>query len=174
MYIKMSTEKVFNTLSHFFMICITAIGKFLKIAKNFFKENIEITSSKKSKITGAIVTGVLLLTVIIFNGRFTKLVSDARWWLLAFALIAPFIIGLYIAYNIKLKYRSVDKFWHFILFFLMPIVTITMTECLNNIFIYDMTYLGFYANYVVILLFQFWLGFYIWFFARYYYSQYNH
>ncbi|MBR5473445.1 MAG: sulfatase-like hydrolase/transferase, partial [Clostridia bacterium] len=129
--------------------------KVYSAVKGFVQEHFEITSTKKSKIFGAVVTGVLLLIVIIFNGRFTKLVSDARWWFLAFALVAPFIIGLYIAHNIKLKYRSIDKFWHFILFFLMPIVTMTMTECLNNIFIYDMTYLGFYANYIVILLFQF-------------------
>ena len=38
---------------------------------------------------------------------------------------------------------------------LLPIVTMGMTECLNNIFIYDMTYLGFFANYVTLILFYF-------------------
>jgi phosphoglycerol transferase MdoB-like AlkP superfamily enzyme len=40
-------------------------------------------------------------------------------------------------------------------FALLPIATMTMTECLNNIFVYDMTYLGFVGNYVVILLLYF-------------------
>ena len=37
----------------------------------------------------------------------------------------------------------------------MPIVSISMTECLNGIFIYDMTHRGFYGNYALILLLHF-------------------
>ena len=38
---------------------------------------------------------------------------------------------------------------------LMPFVTITMTECLNDVFIYDMTYLGFLGNYLLVIIMYF-------------------
>ena len=131
------------------------IFKFLNIIKNFFINNFEVTSNKKSRIAGAFVTGVLLLTVVFFNAQFTNLMSNAKWLLLAFALVAPFIIGLYIAYSVKIKNDRINKIWHFIFLMISPIITMTMTECLNNIFVFDMTYLGFFANFMVILLFLF-------------------
>ncbi len=148
----MNIKKVCNVISSFFT---TAVPKFLNIIKNFFVNNFEITSSKKSRITGSAIAGVLLLTVVFFNNQFTKLEIAAKWWLLAFALIAPFIIGAFVTFNTKIKNDLLNKIWHFVFFMLTPIITMTMTECLNNIFIYNMTYLGFFANYMVILLFQF-------------------
>ena len=38
---------------------------------------------------------------------------------------------------------------------LMPFVTITMTECLNDVFIYNMTYLGFLGNYLLVIIMYF-------------------
>lgn len=150
--IETNTKKIYDTVSHFFT---TVIPKILNIIKNFFINTFEVTSTKKSKITAASIAGVLLLAVVFFNAQFTKLETGAKWWLFAFALVAPFIIGLFIAFNTKIKNDLFNKVWHFVFFLILPIVTITMTECLNNIFIYDMTYLGFFANYLVILLFQF-------------------
>lgn len=148
----MNTEKVFNTVSHFFT---TAIPKFLDIIKNFFINGFEITSTKKSRITGSAFAGVLLLFVVYFNAQFTRLIVAAKWWLFAFALVAPLIIGAFIVFKITIKNNTFNKVWHFVFFMISPIITMTMTECLNGIFIYDMTYLGFLANYLVILLFQF-------------------
>jgi hypothetical protein len=37
----------------------------------------------------------------------------------------------------------------------MPIGFMTITECLNGVFVYDMTYLGFFANYIVLLILYF-------------------
>lgn len=148
----MSTSKISGAVSHFFAY---SVPKFLNVIKNFLVNTFEITSTKKSKITGASVAGVLLLTVIIFNSQFTRLLTSSKWLLLAFALVAPFIIGAFITFNIKIKNSLINKIWHFIFFILSPIITMTMTECLNNIFIYDMTYLGFLANYLVILLLLF-------------------
>ena len=147
----MNTAKIKNIKDNF----KPYIFKFLNIIKNFFINNFEVTSNKKSRIAGAFVTGVLLLTVVFFNAQFTNLMSNAKWLLLAFALVAPFIIGLYIAYSVKIKNDRINKIWHFIFLMISPIITMTMTECLNNIFVYDMTYLGFFANYMVILLFLF-------------------
>lgn len=122
---------------------------------NFIKNNFSVKSSRASKITGISVSAVLLAAVIIDNGAYTSQSFKAKWLLLAFSLVMPFIIGLVIAFTVKIKNEIMDKIWHFVLFFLMPILTISMTECLNNIFIYDMTYLGFFANYITVILFYF-------------------
>ncbi len=148
----MDSAKAYDTALRFFA---TAIQKFLNIIKNFFVSTFEISSTKKSKITGASIACVLLLVVVFFNAQFTKLAISAKWWLLSFALVAPLIIGVFIAFSVKIKNDLLNKIWHFVFFMVSPIITMTMTECLNNIFIYDMTYLGFFANYLVILLFQF-------------------
>lgn len=148
----MNTKKICDCVSRFFTI---AVPKILNIIKNFFINTFAIKSTKKSKITGTAIAGVLLLFVVFFNNQFTKLEFSAKWLLLAFALIAPIIIGIYTAFSIKIKNDLFNKIWRFVFFLLTPIITMTMTECLNNIFIYDMTYLGFLANYLVILLFQF-------------------
>lgn len=148
----MNTSKVYSSISKFFTIFIPSL---FKIIKTFFINTFEITSTKKSKITGFSLAGVLLLIVVFFNNQFTRLEISAKWLLLLFALVAPLIIGAYVAFTIKIKNDLFNKIWHFIFFMLMPIITITMTECLNNIFIYNMTYLGFFANYLIILLFQF-------------------
>ena len=148
----MSISKISGAVSHFFAY---SVPKFLNVIKNFLVNTFEITSTKKSKITGASVAGILLLTVIIFNSQFTRLLTSSKWLLLAFALVAPFIIGAFITFNIKIKNSLINSIWHFVFFILSPIITMTMTECLNNIFIYDMTYLGFLANYLVILLLLF-------------------
>ena len=148
----MNTKQVYNCVLQFLK---NYVPKLLNIIKNFFVDNFEITSTKKSKITGGVIAGVLLLVVVFFNNQFLKLESSSKWLLLLFALVAPLLIGAHIAFNTKIKNTLFDKIWHFVFFMLFPIITMTMTECLNNIFIYDMTYLGFLANYMVILLFQF-------------------
>ena len=140
----MNSAKVTNTVSQFF-----------NAIKNFFINNFKITRTKKSKITGSIITAVLLLFVVFESKKFIALEFSTKWLLLGFALIAPFIIGAFITFSIKIKNDKFNKVWHFLLIFLMPFVTITMTECLNNIFIYDMTYLGFFGNYMVVMLFYF-------------------
>ena len=130
-------------------------SKILNIIKNFFINTFEIQSTKRSKIVGASIGGVLLLVVVFLSNQFTGLQNSYKWLLFAFALIAPLIIGVYIAFTVKIKNDLFNKIWHFVFFMLFPVITMTMTECLNNIYIYNMTYLGFLANYLVILLFQF-------------------
>lgn len=148
-------NSVVNLTSKTAPVVSSVFYKVLSFIKNFFANGFEVTSTKKSKIIGSSVSAVLLLVVVFFNRQFTRLVADTKWWMLFFALVAPLIIGVYIAFTIKIKNDLFNKIWHFIIFMVMPIVTMTMTECLNNIFIYDMTYLGFFANYMVILLCQF-------------------
>jgi len=131
--------------------------RLLSVLKNkvpqFFKNNFEITSTKRSKIIGAIVCAITLLSVVIFVDGYLSLETSSKWLLLAFGLAAPFLLWFITAYSIKIKKDRFNKIWHYVFLFLMPIITITMTECLNSVFIYDMTYLGFLGNYIVILIF---------------------
>lgn len=132
-----------------------AINFFVNSLPNFLKNTFEIKYSKASKITGSVLCLVALLLVVFSVNTYQTLSFSVRWLLLAIDLALPFILGLSVIFTIKLKNDLTNKIWQFGFFLLMPIVTITMTECLNNVFIYDMTYLGFFGNYVVILVFNF-------------------
>ena len=128
---------------------------FRKTLPRFIKENFEIKTSKASKITAAVIGSLTLLTVILFVSEFTSLETSSKWMLLAFALICPFLLAFCTAFTIRIKNERADKIWQFILLLLMPFATITMTEALNDMFIYNMTYLGFLGNYLVITIFYF-------------------
>ncbi len=117
--------------------------------------SVTIKTSKKSKITASILTSILLLVVVFFNDSFMIDKSPSRWLLLSVAMVLPLVIGLITAFEIEFKNPKLRKFLYVALFFLMPVLSITMTECLNGIWVYDMTYLGFLGNYALMLLFYF-------------------
>ncbi len=115
----------------------------------------EFTLNKKMRIPAAIVTAIMVL-ITIFDGKvfFSKRFScDVLLYILCF--VVAFIIGALLLYDIKIKNPKISLIVNTGIMFLSPVVTMTMTECLNNIFVYDMTYLGFAGNYVVILIFLF-------------------
>jgi len=141
----MILSKIWQSVQHFF----TDVLPF------FISENFEITSNKRSKITGSVIGAAALLFVLFSVNQFTSQEFTAKWLLLAFALICPFVLAAVTAFKIVITNKLLNEIWHFVFLFLMPFVTITMTECLNNIFIYNMTYLGFFGNYLVILIFFF-------------------
>ena len=138
-------KKVLNSVLDFFR---TKLPEFLK-------NNFEVTSTKRSKIVGSAICFVTLIAVILDVGAYTSQDFAAKWLLLAFALLCPFILGLTAAYTVRIKNDLFNKIWHMIFMLLMPFVTITMTECLNNVFIYDMTYLGFLGNYLLVVIMYF-------------------
>ncbi len=117
----------------------------------FLKENFEVASSKKSKIIGAVICAVTLLTVIIFVDGYLSKESSFKWFLLAFGLASPFILGLAAAYTINIKNERLNKVWYYMLLFIMPIITVIMTERLNDVFVFDMYGLSFLGNYLVVL-----------------------
>ena len=130
--------------------------KFLKnIILNFLKNNFEVKSSKRSKTTGIVILAITLLWVVLSVNTYISQEFAGKWWLLSFALLCPFILGLTAAFTVVIKNDLFNKIWHLAGLLLMPFVTITMTECLNNVFIYNMTYLGFLGNYLVILIMYF-------------------
>lgn len=148
----MSISKISNRIKSFMSETVPEAGELIK---KFFASNFEVSHTKRSKIIGAIVSAILTLVVILDHKAYTVLETQAKWILLGFCLVFPSLIGALITYTIKIKNEIINKIWHFVFFLLMPIVTMCMTECLNNIFIYDMTYLGFFANYITLLLFYF-------------------
>ena len=131
-------------------------AKFLKnIILNFLKNNFEVKSSKRSKTTGIVILAITLLWVVLSVNTYISQEFAGKWWLLSFALFCPFILGLTAAFTVVIKNDLFNKIWHLVGLLLMPFATITMTECLNNVFIYNMTYLGFLGNYLVILIMYF-------------------
>ena len=123
--------------------------------KGFLAKNFEVTSTKKSKVAGIIFLSITLLWVVLSVNTFTSQDFAGKWWLLAFALLCPFLIGLSIAFSVRIKNETANKVWHLVFLLLIPFITITMTEALNNIFIYNMTYLGFLGNYLVVIIMYF-------------------
>lgn len=126
-----------------------------KAVAGFVNDNFEITSTKKSKIVGIVLLGITLLWTVLSVNTFISQEFSSKWLLLAFALICPFILGLSAAFSVRIKNDTFNKVWHLVFLLLIPFLTITMTECLNNVFIYNMTYLGFLGNYLVVLIMYF-------------------
>lgn len=120
--------------------------------KKWATENISFKTSKSGFLIGFVIATVLTILTVVNRASFIDLESSARWYLLFVALIFPLITGAAVFYSLKINSDRFSKVFHILLLFLMPILSISMTECLNGIFIYDMTVLGFIANYVFILL----------------------
>jgi len=144
-----SIKSVFNKVINFLIFFFT------KTVPTFFSENFYITTGKNIKVIGLVVTAVLETLVLMTLPKFTALDFNAKWVLLAIALFLPLVVGVEIAYTIRVKKETLHKVLTFVALAFMPLVSITMTECLNNIFVYNMTYLGFIANYVLVLIFYF-------------------
>ncbi len=115
----------------------------------------EFTLKKKMRIPAAIVTAIIILTTILDGKVFFAKRFSADIFLYILCFVAALLIGALLLYDIKIKNQKASILVNTGIFLLSPIITITMTECLNNVFVYDMTYLGFAGNYVVILIFLF-------------------
>lgn len=139
----------------FLKACVDRFDGFKSKTYSFLQNNFEIRTSKRAKITGIIILAITLLWVVLSVNTYISQEFAGKWLLLAFALICPFILGLSTAYTIVITNDLLNKIWHLVFLLLMPIVAITMTECLNNVFIYNMTYLGFLGNYIVVLIMYF-------------------
>ncbi len=138
----MNLQKLAKSVYSFFWV---------KIPK-FLNNTFEVTYSKTSKIIGSILCLLSLLLVILCINTYSILSVSTRWLLMAVDLILPFLIAFCTIYTIRFKNEIAQKISGFIILFLMPIALMTITECLNNVFIYDMTHLGFLGNYLVIII----------------------
>ncbi len=133
-----------------------ALPSFFKVSlPRYFKENFEITYTNTSKIIGSILCLAALLLVIFRIGTFDTLAVSVRWLVMALDLSLPFVIAAVVAFTLKIKHELTHKILSFVLLIVMPFVTITITECLNNVFIFKMAPLGILGNYAVILVLHF-------------------
>ncbi len=113
-----------------------------------------ISFNKRAKIPAIIVSAVLLLITILdvkvfFQERFS---NDILLYI--FCIIASLFIGAMLVFDINIKNKYIENSVSTAVFFLVPIVVTTMTEALNDVFVYDMTHIGFIANYIIILIFN--------------------
>ncbi len=121
----------------------------------FIKKNFDISYTKKSKIIGCALCLAALLFVIIRIEAFGVLEPSTRWLLMAADLFLPFLISASTIYTVRIKNEKANKIAGFVTLFLMPIFLMSITETLNNVFVFNMTILGFLGNYLLILLFYF-------------------
>ena len=143
--VKRGSKAAFSFLRRFFNIYVP----------KFLKNNFEVSINKGWKTAGIILGTVLMAAVVIFVESYTSAPFAARWWLLAAALCLPILVTVSCVFTVRIKNDKFDKIWHLVLLLLLPFLTITMTECLNDVFIYNMTYLGLLGNYLVILIMLF-------------------
>lgn len=118
----------------------------------FWKDHVEIAYSRRSCIIGGAIAGLLILMVGLYYKAWLELQFKLNVLLFIGCLIAPLIIGSGIAFRIRLKSLMAQQCVETALFFLLPVVTITMSEALNGVFVYNMTYEGFAYNYLLILM----------------------
>ncbi len=123
--------------------------------KAFWANTFEVTHTKRSKGVGICLLAATLILVLLRVDAFTSQTFSGKWLLLAFDLTCPFILGLSATYTVTFKSPKLNRIWHLAFLFVMPVLTLTMTECLNNVFVYNMTYGGFIGNYFTILIFYF-------------------
>ena len=123
--------------------------------REWLADNIVIKRSKSGTITGAVIAIILTVLTLVSSSSFTSINNYSRWILLALAFMLPILIGVICAYTVEIKSEKHRRIFSIILIFLLPILSITMTEALNGVFIYDMTYLGFFANYALFIILYF-------------------
>lgn len=107
---------------------------------------------KNSTIASIILTTALLAFLAIFNGCFFN--SGIKYGTLLFCLciVCSILCGLILAINITTKPKT-ENFLNTAAILLLPFISITMVECLNYVFVYDMYYVDFINNYILYLLF---------------------
>ena len=109
--------------------------------------------TKKRIIAGSIVSFLLLLLVVLETGTFIN--KDVPFGALLYALtiFCSLLIGFILSFRIVKIKPHIKTVLNTILAFLLPIVSMTMVECLNSVFIYDYYYVDFINSYLLYLLF---------------------
>lgn len=152
----MFTEKFSENIKSAYHKTISFIIRFFgTVLPVFIKENFELKRTKNSTIIALIVTAVLETTVLVSFNSFLTFKGSGKLFLILIALLLPLVVGFFIAFTLKIKKGITNNIWHYFLIAFLPILTITMTEALNKIYIYNMTYLGFIANYILISIFYY-------------------
>ena len=149
----MNIKNISEKVKGFF---VSSLPRFFKTSlPAYFKNNFEITSTKTSKIIGIVLGLAALLLVVLRITAFDALDTSVRWLLMALDLFLPFVIAAVTVFTLKIKHELTRKILGLVLLPLMPFAALTVTECLNNVFIFNMTSLGVLGNYAVLLVLYF-------------------
>ncbi|MBQ3547889.1 MAG: LTA synthase family protein [Clostridia bacterium] len=149
----MNINKIKESVKGF--VCGKLPRFFKQSVPEYFKNNFEITATKPSKITGAVLCLACLLLVIFSINTYNTLSISTRWIIMALDLALPFVIAAVTIFRINIKHNLTKQILGFVILLLMPFVTTTITECLNGVFVGDMVSLGIFGNYIIILVFYF-------------------
>lgn len=114
--------------------------------------HISLTVRVKSLIVGGVLTAALLTLVLLHTSAFLKADLTHGPLLFALCLIASVIIGLIAAVQIKLS-STLSAIVNTVIVLLLPIVAMTMVECLNGVFTWDWSPRTLFLNYILYMLF---------------------
>lgn len=149
----MNIKNILEKVKGFF---VSSLPRFFKTSlPDYFKNNFEITATKTSKIIGIVLGFAALLLVVLRIAAFDSLDTSVRWLVMALDLFLPFVIAAVTVFTLKIKHELTRKILGLVLLPLMPFATMTVTECLNNVFIGNMTSLGVLGNYAVLAVLYF-------------------
>ena len=88
----------------------------------------------------------------VLNGEFFNSEVECGTLLFTLCLICSPVCGAIVAINLNTK-EKIANLMNVAAFLLLPLVSITMVECLNYVFVYNMYYVDFINNYILYLLF---------------------
>ena len=111
-----------------------------------------ISTSKPRVITSLILTASLFAFLILLKDEFLDDEVKSGTLLFVLCFVCSILIGTLTAikFNFKPKKQNVV---HTVILFLLPVVSMTMVECLNYCFIYDFYWVDFFTSYVLYILF---------------------
>ncbi len=113
---------------------------------------ISITVTLRSLIVGGVLLAALLLLVLLHTGRFLQEDITSGGLLYGLCLASCPIIGLIAAVRVQLPQRAA-AIVNTIVVLLLPIVAMTMAECLNGVFTWDWSPRTLMLNYILYMLF---------------------
>lgn len=105
--------------------------------------------TKKSLATSMILTAALILGVLFYRDRYLE--AESGTLLFALSLAGALLAGVLAAVRTEVSDKTA-KIVSPIIYFLMPVASMCMAECINGKFIYDFSPQSFFCNYIVYLM----------------------
>ena len=113
----------------------------------------KIQISKKSLTIGGIISAAIIAFIIIKKDLwFENTELDRPGLLFGLTVLLALGVGACIAMRFKFEKAIIPKIISYAVLLLSPVVSITMVECFDSIFSYDMSVKYFIANYIVYLI----------------------
>jgi len=112
----------------------------------------KIETNKIRIVISASISSFLILFIALIGNDFFKEDTTSGTLLFVLCIICSLLIGVINAIQITLP-QKFEKIFNTILFIILPVVSITMVECLNYVFIYNFYFVDFFNNYFLYLLF---------------------